>query len=190
MSKRKEKIPATLRNIVWNTYIGNKKIGYCYCCKTEIISTVNFHCGHVISEKNGGNINIDNLRPICGHCNSSMGIKNMNEFMEKYGLNKKNIKYIDNNIENNNHEILRNMNKETLKKYCEHYGFRKSGSKNDLIERLNNIKNFEIINFDDINKINNISNIKKNNENNKNIMIPVLANAIKFTYNLVTEIIK
>ena len=41
-----------------------------------IISRNGWHCGHVISEKNGGETNIGNLRPICGSCNNSMGSMN------------------------------------------------------------------------------------------------------------------
>ncbi len=83
----KEKIPATVRNSCWNYYIGSEnRKGLCFCCSTEDISTANFHCGHVISESNGGKVHLGNLRPICGHCNSSMGRKNMTEFMEKYGF--------------------------------------------------------------------------------------------------------
>ena len=86
---KKEKIPATVRNIVWNTYIGpNKKKGNCLCCSQEDISYANFHCGHIISEKKGGKVTIDNLRPICSHCNTSIGTQNMEEFIEKYGIKK------------------------------------------------------------------------------------------------------
>lgn len=90
----KEKIPATIRNIVWNMYIGtdNKK-GMCLCCKTEDISFANFHCGHIISERNGGPLVVENLRPICGHCNSSIGTKNMIEFMERYGIGETPLKF-------------------------------------------------------------------------------------------------
>ena len=85
----KKKIPAAVRNKVWNTYIGNdKKQGNCLCCIDEIISTSNFDCGHVISEKHGGKTTVLNLRPICGHCNSSMGTKNMEEFMKEYEFDK------------------------------------------------------------------------------------------------------
>lgn len=86
----KERIPATIRNIVWDTHVGkNNKKGTCFCCTSEDISFANFHCGHIISAKNGGKVNIENLRPICAHCNSSIGTQNMSTFMEKYGLNKK-----------------------------------------------------------------------------------------------------
>ena len=42
--------------------------------------------GHVISEKNGGTHEINNLRPICFACNHSMGTENMIDFVVKYGL--------------------------------------------------------------------------------------------------------
>lgn len=47
---------------------------------------MSFHCGHVISEKNNGEITVDNLRPICQNCNSSMGTTDMDEFISKYKL--------------------------------------------------------------------------------------------------------
>jgi hypothetical protein len=62
-------------------------ISFCTCCNTIPIYLSNFDCVHIISEKNGGKITMDNLKPICRTCNSSMNIKNMNEFMEEYGFN-------------------------------------------------------------------------------------------------------
>jgi len=47
---------------------------------------MNFHCGHVVSEINGGELEPENLKPICQSCNSSMGTTNMNEFIKKYKL--------------------------------------------------------------------------------------------------------
>ena len=38
----------------------------------------------IISEKNGGEINVDNIIPICSDCNSSMGYTNMDKFITKY----------------------------------------------------------------------------------------------------------
>jgi len=87
--QRKAKIPAAVRKIVWNTYIGkDKNVGKCLCCDAEDISNINFECGHIKSEKNGGEVNIENLRPICGHCNKSIGSKNMDEFMTLYKIKK------------------------------------------------------------------------------------------------------
>ncbi len=89
LKKKKEKIPAAVRKIVWNTYIGkDKTIGNCLCCDAEEISNTNFECGHIKSEKNGGEITIENLRPICGHCNKSIGGNNMDEFMDRYKIKK------------------------------------------------------------------------------------------------------
>ena len=81
---KKKNIPSTVKRLVWNTYIG-EDIGKskCVCCKTTYITQLSFHCGHIISEKNGGEINVANLKPICQNCNSSMGTTNMNDFMKK-----------------------------------------------------------------------------------------------------------
>ena len=69
---KKEKIPAAVRNIVWLKYIPDKNDARCFCCKLEKITTANWHCGHIKSEKNGGKVHISNLRPICAGCNCSM----------------------------------------------------------------------------------------------------------------------
>ena len=50
---------------------------------------MSFHCGHVIAEKNGGSIEITNLRPICQICNSSMGTTNMDVFVKSYKIENK-----------------------------------------------------------------------------------------------------
>lgn len=85
--KKKQSIPKNVRNIVWNHYIGEDIIKHrCLCCKKVLITNTNFEVGHVLSEKNGGTHEINNLRPICGSCNHSMGIENMVEFVVKYGL--------------------------------------------------------------------------------------------------------
>lgn len=83
---KKERIPATVRNIVWVTHFQANKKGVCWLCKIEDISSANFECGHVISEKNGGKPTVDNLRPICGFCNKSVGAMNMEEFKQKYNI--------------------------------------------------------------------------------------------------------
>jgi hypothetical protein len=81
----KKKIPKSVKNNSWDTYIG-KDIGQalCICCNMNVIDSKFFIGGHIISEKNGGIINVDNIIPICSECNSSMGYTNMNDFIKKY----------------------------------------------------------------------------------------------------------
>lgn len=79
---KKRSIPAALKRKVWYTYIGEAQgNGRCHCCQITMIHQLSFHCGHVVSEKNGGEMTVRNLRPICQNCNSSMGTMNMNEFI-------------------------------------------------------------------------------------------------------------
>jgi hypothetical protein len=80
----KKYIPKTVKNIVWDKYIGNiYGVGNCYCCKKEIDSK-HFEAGHIIAEANGGPTNVDNLRPICSCCNKTIGTKNMDNFISQY----------------------------------------------------------------------------------------------------------
>lgn len=81
---RKKNIPSTVKRLVWNTHIG-EEIGKakCLCCKVTDITQLSFHCGHIIAESNGGETTVNNLKPICQNCNSSMGTTNMEEFMKK-----------------------------------------------------------------------------------------------------------
>ena len=80
---KKKHITSTIKKLVWNTNIG-EEIGKskCLCCKSTDITQLSFNCGHIIAESNGGDTIVSNLRPICQNCNSSMGTKNMNDFME------------------------------------------------------------------------------------------------------------
>ena len=85
--KKKQAIPKNVRMIVWNHYIGEDIIKHrCLCCKKVLISNTSFEVGHVLSEKNNGSHEINNLRPICFSCNHSMGAENMIDFVVKYGL--------------------------------------------------------------------------------------------------------
>lgn len=85
--KKKQNIPKNVRAIVWNHYIGEDIIKHkCLCCKKVTISNTNYEVGHVLSEKNGGTHEINNLRPICFACNHSMGCGNMIDFVVKFGL--------------------------------------------------------------------------------------------------------
>ncbi len=82
----KSTIPKVVRSQVWDKWIG-ADIGRtkCYVCRMNIIDKGgNFHCGHVIAESNGGELKVENLRPICGSCNSSMGTQDMREFCKRH----------------------------------------------------------------------------------------------------------
>ena len=86
--REKKKIPQPLRNSVWRKYYGDSETGECpisFC--RNIISRANtgadkpgMHCGHIVSEKNGGETTINNLRPICKKCNFEMSYLNWIEF--------------------------------------------------------------------------------------------------------------
>ena len=83
---RRRQLPSSVRDSVWNNYIGEDINKHrCLCCKKGIITNRYFHVGHVISVKNGGTDEINNLRPICPPCNHSMGTTNMVEFVKTYG---------------------------------------------------------------------------------------------------------
>jgi hypothetical protein len=77
--KKKKIIPKALRMKVWEKNIGNILNGVCYSCEREI-KIDSFEAGHIISEKNGGEIHIDNLKPICKPCNTSCATMNLDEF--------------------------------------------------------------------------------------------------------------
>jgi hypothetical protein len=84
---KKKSIPLVLKRRLWNKYFGEQNgIATCPCCKLTQISTFSFHCGHIISERNGGLLILDNLIPLCQSCNSSMGTKSYNDFCEYIGI--------------------------------------------------------------------------------------------------------
>ena len=74
--KKKEQIPKRIRELVWTTYNGEVFSSKCYVswC-TNNINVFSFQTGHDIPESLGGTLDIDNLKPICGSCNLSMGNK-------------------------------------------------------------------------------------------------------------------
>jgi 5-methylcytosine-specific restriction endonuclease McrA len=86
--RRRQKINGSKRRLVWKTYIGMAHGEVpCLCCKSNNIDMLNFHCGHVVSDAEGGNTELSNLRPICSVCNSSMGSMNMKVFAkEEFGV--------------------------------------------------------------------------------------------------------
>jgi hypothetical protein len=85
----KRAIPKKLKIDVWNYYV-SEEIGKtkCMCCQSSEIIQGHFEAGHVISERDGGPTNIENLRPVCSLCNKSMGARNMLDFMRECGYRK------------------------------------------------------------------------------------------------------
>ena len=70
---KKKSIPKAIKDQVWIKYNGynfEAKCNVSWCI--NVISAFNFHAGHNIPESKGGQISIENLRPICSTCNSSM----------------------------------------------------------------------------------------------------------------------
>ncbi len=85
----KTKLNSVMRYAAWNRTIGVTIGVYkCLCCNTSEISQQNFHCGHIVSRHNGGEDVVDNLVPICGSCNSSMGTNNMDDFIKTLMVSK------------------------------------------------------------------------------------------------------
>lgn len=83
--KKKQKVSKSLRELCWNTYIGEAvMISKCLCCGINDITPFNFNCRHVITHANGGQASIENLRPICYSCNNSIGSENMDVFKQTY----------------------------------------------------------------------------------------------------------
>lgn len=85
-SKRKRsRIPAAVREQVWNRYVG-REVGLTKCpvCLERDLTPFHFHCGHIVADAAGGATTVENLRPICGACNLSMGTMNMGVYQQTY----------------------------------------------------------------------------------------------------------
>lgn len=83
--KKKQAIPSLMRTAVWNRWIGIEK-GQVKCpyCQINNITPFFFECGHVLAEAKGGEVSVENLRPICRECNGKMGTQPIN--LNKYRL--------------------------------------------------------------------------------------------------------
>lgn len=81
----KKNITPKLRLSVWKNSYGDNETSLCpfakYGCENKISRGKNgFNCGHVISEFNGGETTVQNLKPICFNCNNKMGTRNWPEY--------------------------------------------------------------------------------------------------------------
>ena len=76
----KASISGYKKNKVWEKEYGDTESGSCPIsfCDNLLRRGVKagFQCGHIISEYNGGETEVLNMRPICSGCNQSMGYKN------------------------------------------------------------------------------------------------------------------
>ena len=81
---RKANIPKALKMTIWDEFVGkDKRRALCICCCDREIELNNCVYGHIISEKDGGKANVENLLPICSQCNGSMGAQNMGEYVQQ-----------------------------------------------------------------------------------------------------------
>ena len=80
---RRKTIPKAIRNQVWETYCGKTYNGRCYVCRNEV-SIIAWEAGHVQSDAEGGDVTVENLRPICFQCNRSMGKKSMWDYIRRH----------------------------------------------------------------------------------------------------------
>jgi len=85
-STKRKTIPKAVKITLWNKYFGEDHAkGTCNVCQREIKMT-EFDAGHIVAVANGGSDNLDNLAPVCGTCNKSMGTQNLQEFKTVYFL--------------------------------------------------------------------------------------------------------
>ena len=85
---KRKAIDSRLRKNVWDTYIGQKTSGKCFCCRENEITAFTycntFQAGHIISHMNGGKAEISNLLPICRDCNMKMSSENWDDYVERH----------------------------------------------------------------------------------------------------------
>ena len=79
-SEPRKAIPKKIRGEAWKIQFGESTKGSCFCCKKELDVFDDWHAGHIVSHSNNGTDTADNLRPLCGSCNLSMGTENMDAF--------------------------------------------------------------------------------------------------------------
>ena len=86
---KKQHIPKQLKRNVWSCFAGNNKKMKCPMDCGRSITMEKHHCGHIKAEKKGGELKMDNLKPVCAKCNQMMQQNHMYEWkesMKKRGL--------------------------------------------------------------------------------------------------------
>lgn len=88
--QQKQKAPAALRQSIWLRWVGKKfesKCSVTWC--RSVITPFTFEAGHNIPESKGGDASLENMRPVCGVCNKSMGNRfTIDEFNRLYDQQK------------------------------------------------------------------------------------------------------
>lgn len=81
---RKANVPKGVKATIWDEYVGkDKRRALCICCCDREIEINSCEYGHIVSEKDGGQASVENLLPICGQCNRSMGAEHMGEYVQR-----------------------------------------------------------------------------------------------------------
>lgn len=65
---------------------GEREKGICKLCNKHEIQHSNFEVAHIISKKNGGSYEINNLYPTCAFCNKSMGSMDMDIYAKERNI--------------------------------------------------------------------------------------------------------
>jgi 5-methylcytosine-specific restriction endonuclease McrA len=76
---KKQPIPKCVKDRVWEKHFPGQYYGACYLCGHQNIDALHFEAGHDLAERNGGQITLDNLFPICSSCNRSQGTRSFTE---------------------------------------------------------------------------------------------------------------
>lgn len=83
--EEKEEKEISLSNVAYRNVIYERDDGKCRICKKEV-SRDEFHMGHIISKKNGGGTQADNICLLCAGCNVSIGSQNIADFCKKINI--------------------------------------------------------------------------------------------------------
>jgi len=91
--RQRKAITQKMRRLVWVREFGETaSTALCPACSKSSLSNDKphgFECGHLVSHKNGGEENVENLRPICAHCNQLMGTVNWDDYVQQKTSTKK-----------------------------------------------------------------------------------------------------
>ena len=82
-NKKKEVFPDWFKSRIWRKFNALEKV-LCPVCSDSIIGPDSFSAGHILPESKGGMMCLENIMPICGHCNVQMGAKHLYWFSWHY----------------------------------------------------------------------------------------------------------